>query len=104
MTPFSRWVKTFSMLWRRRRTSSGPRKVPARYDESVLFGGTENGRASAGNDEILALENQVLDLEIALTDASADHERTARRMIRLSVQLDVARKRRDAALAERRGG
>ncbi len=63
--------------------------VAPRYDESVLC---------AGIDEVLALENQVLDLEIALTDASADHERTARRMIRLSVQLDIARKRLDAAL------
>ena len=86
MTPFSTWVKTLSVLWRRRRPIPGPRKVAGR------------------NDEILALENQVLDLEIALTDASADHERTARRMIRLSVQIDIARKRLDAGLAERRLG
>ena len=71
MTPFSTWVKTFPMLWRRRRPSPGPRKVTARYDESVLSVGTESGRASTGNDGILALENQVLDLLLRVSNGKS---------------------------------
>ena len=68
--------------------------------------GTEpiSGSASAGSDEILALENQVFDLEIALADAKADHELAGHLTLGLVVRLDVARERLDATLAERRNG
>ncbi len=59
-----------------------------------------SGSASAGGDEILALENQVIDLEIAQTNARADHEGTAYWMIEW--RLAVARKR--LALAVSRDG
>ena len=47
--------------------------------------------------ELEVLRNTAIDLQIALDDAEADHEKAAARVIQLRVQLDVAQERLDAA-------
>ena len=53
--------------------------------------------------DIEVLKNSLIDLQIALDDAEADHEKAAARVIQLRVQLDVAQERLDAVPGRRDG-
>ena len=53
--------------------------------------------------ELEVLRNTAIDLQIALDDAEADHEKAAARVIQLRVQLDVAQERLDAVPGRRDG-
>ena len=53
---------------------------------------------------IQALENQVLDLEIASDDVDIELGQVSKCAIRIALQLDIATEKLNAAMAERQHG
>ncbi len=51
--------------------------------------------------DIQVLENNVVDLQIALDDVNRELEQVSKRAIRIMLQLDIAKQKLNAAQAER---